>query len=165
MSSNPNHTDHELSKRLQSHIQDRRLAEYRLQVEQLTQQLSSTPQEIAAALLMDQAATLKPSVTTAPRTSNSNQTVRSVRYRLDVGKKHQVNEEMLLAVLIEESGVERKRISYLEIREHYTLVDLPEGMPADIFQILSEAQVGEQLLNIKRVKPGRRRPRMHHKQS
>lgn len=84
---------------------------------------------------------------------------RKVRYRLDVGKNHQVSENDIMAVLIEESGVDRKCISRIEMRDSYTLVDLPEGMPADIFQLLTEAEVGGQQLNIKRVKPNRKRSR------
>ena len=82
---------------------------------------------------------------------------KSVRYRLDVGSKHQINQEQLLAVLIEESGVDRKRIARLEMRESYTLVDLPDGMPADIFQLLSEATVNGHPLSIKRLKPNRKK--------
>ena len=83
--------------------------------------------------------------------------VRNVRYRLDVGTQHQITEEQLLTVLIEESGVDRKRISRVNMREAYTLVDLPDGMPADIFQLLREATVGGRQLKIKRVKSNRRK--------
>jgi hypothetical protein len=34
---------------------------------------------------------------------------------------------------------------------------LPDGMPADIFQLLSEATVNGYLLSIKRVKPNRKK--------
>lgn len=82
---------------------------------------------------------------------------RNVRYRLDVGSCHNIEPEELLAVIIEESGVDKNRITRLDMRDSYTLVDLPDGMPADIFQLLSEANVGECKLNIKRVKPNRRK--------
>lgn len=81
---------------------------------------------------------------------------RFVRYRLDVGSQHSVAKEQIQAVLIEESGVDRKRIGRIDIRHNYTLVELPDGMPADIFQLLSEATIGERKLAIKRVKPNRR---------
>ncbi|MGZ4998901.1 MAG: DbpA RNA binding domain-containing protein [Methylomonas sp.] len=84
---------------------------------------------------------------------------RSVRYRLDVGIQHGATKEQIQAVLIEESGVDSKRIGRVDIRHNYTLVELPDGMPADIFQLLSEATVGGRKLAIKRVKPNRRRPR------
>lgn len=84
---------------------------------------------------------------------------RSVRYRLDVGTQHNATKEQIQAVLIEESGVDSKRIGRIDIRHNYTLVELPDGMPADIFQLLSEATLGGRRLAIKRVKPNRRRPR------
>ena len=84
---------------------------------------------------------------------------RSVRYRLDVGRRHQVSEEDILAVLIEESGVDRKRITRLDMREDHTLVDLPDGMPADIFHLLAECCVKSHPLNIKRLKANRKKPR------
>ena len=77
---------------------------------------------------------------------------KSVRYRLDIGQKHQVSLDEIKNVLVEVSGVDKIRIGRLDIRSHYTLVDLPDGMPADIFQLLSETELHRQKLNIKRVK-------------
>lgn len=75
-----------------------------------------------------------------------------VRYRIDVGRKHAVSIETIRSVLIEVSGVDKNRIGRLEIRNYYSLVDLPDGMPADIFQLLAEMEINERKLNIKRVK-------------
>ncbi len=75
-----------------------------------------------------------------------------VRYRLDIGRKHSVSEDHLKNALIEVSGVDRNRIGRLDIRNYYTLVDLPDGMPADIFQLLSEVEICKRKLNLKRVK-------------
>lgn len=75
-----------------------------------------------------------------------------VRYRLDVGRKHSVSLEQIKQVLIEVSGVDVNRIGKLEVRNYYTLVDLPDGMPADIFQLLSETEINQQSFKIKRIK-------------
>ncbi len=79
-----------------------------------------------------------------------------VRYRLDVGLTHQVSADEIKDMLVDVSGVERKRIAWMDIRSFYTLVDLPDGMAADIFQLLSETEINNQQLNIKRVKHQRR---------
>ena len=79
-----------------------------------------------------------------------------VRYRLDIGRKHQASVDEIRKVLVEVSGVDKKRIGNVDIRNFYTLVDLPDGMTADIFQLLSETEVNQQRLNIKRVKYQRR---------
>ena len=75
-----------------------------------------------------------------------------VRYRLDVGRKHLVSLEEIKNVLVEVSGVDKMRIGRLDIRNYHTLVDLPDGMPADVFQLLSETELHQQKLNIKRIK-------------
>lgn len=85
-----------------------------------------------------------------------NPNYRFVRYRLDVGSQHNVAREHIQAVLVEESGVDKNRIGKIDIRPNYTLVELPDGMPADIFQLLSEASIGERKLAIKRVKTNRK---------
>ncbi|MCK4841695.1 MAG: DbpA RNA binding domain-containing protein [Methylococcales bacterium] len=89
-----------------------------------------------------------------------------VRYRLDIGRKHQIVSDEIKKVLVEVSGVDEMRIGQMDIRHHYTLVDLPDGMSADIFQLLSETEVNKQCLNIKRVKSQRRfQRRIHNKSS
>jgi DbpA RNA binding domain len=155
-------TGQQLFRSLQQLNRDERLSPYRQTAEQLVEKLALPYQELAALLLMHQhnARRLPPSYQEEASNTNvkpSIQNHRSVRYRLEIGTQHQVDEELLLRVLIEESGVERKRITRLEIREQFTLVDLPDGMPADIFQILSETEINGQTLKIKRLKSTRRK--------
>jgi hypothetical protein len=129
----------------------------------LSAQLGFSALDFAAALLF----VYKPdgdTLNNSAQTVNTNNlrsrtTFRSVRYRLDVGSQHNVCKEQIQAVLIEESGVDKKRIGRIDIRHNYTLVELPDGMPADIFQLLSEATVADRKLALKRVKSNRRRPR------
>ncbi len=75
-----------------------------------------------------------------------------VRYRIDVGQKHNVTLDEIKKVFIEEAGVDIKTIGEVDIRHHYSLIELPEGMPADIYQLLTTVTIHEQKLNIKRVK-------------
>jgi len=82
-----------------------------------------------------------------------------IRYRVDVGQKHQVSEDALRKLFIEEAGVDKKMIGDVEMRHHYTLIDLPDGMPADIFQLLSTVKIQQQTLKIKRLKKRRFRSR------
>ncbi|MGY6276630.1 DbpA RNA binding domain-containing protein [Methylomonas sp. MgM2] len=153
-----------LKKRLQTVLNQRNLQTHRAVVEQLSQELMIDPTDCAAGLLFIS----QPHLFQCPKENESVKTLtshfkpatrRNVRYRLDVGTQHQVTAEDLIEVLIEESGVDRKRIGRIEMHETYSLVDLPDGMPADIFQLLSEAAVGDRRLNIKRVKQNRRKYR------
>ncbi len=74
-----------------------------------------------------------------------------VRYRLAVGDKHGASKEVIKDVLVDESGVERKMIRCVDIRNEFTIVELPEGMPEDIFQHLKTIEVQRQKLDIKRL--------------
>jgi hypothetical protein len=78
--------------------------------------------------------------------------IKMVRYRLDVGSSHQVTLEDIKKVLVQESGVDKNNIKNVAIRELYTLIDLPDAMPPDIFQHLKTVEINQQKLDIKRVK-------------
>ncbi|WP_333874912.1 DbpA RNA binding domain-containing protein [Methylobacter sp.] len=78
--------------------------------------------------------------------------IKMVRYRLDVGSQHQVTSEELKKVLIEESGVDKNNINNINIQRDYTLVELPDEMPQDIFLHLKSVEIKQRKLDIKRVK-------------
>lgn len=78
--------------------------------------------------------------------------IKMVRYRLDVGCQHQVTLEELKKVLIEESGVDKNNINVIAIQDDYTLVELPDEMPQDIFMHLKSVEIQQHKLDIKRVK-------------
>lgn len=148
-------------KYLRQVIAERNLASQRELIQDTAARLDVSLLDCAAALLclsqpllLPQSKSLESNTDGLPKPN-----YRSVRYRLDVGSQHHVTKEQIQAVLIEESGVDKKRIGRIDIRHNYTLVELPDGMPADIFQLLSEATLGERKLAIKRVKANRRRQR------
>ncbi len=148
-----------LQKRLHQVLQQENLESYRALIQKISTELAIQPLDAAAALLcISQPHLFQPipdqetSDTPLPlKTAH----FRNVRYHLNLGSKHKIDQEQLMTVLIAESGVERKRITRIDMRDTYTLIDLPEGMPADIFQILNEARVGDHPLKIRRVKPKR----------
>ncbi|MGR9012360.1 MAG: DbpA RNA binding domain-containing protein [Gammaproteobacteria bacterium] len=78
--------------------------------------------------------------------------IKMVRYRLDVGCNHQVSSEELKKVLIEESGVDKNNINNINIQGDYTLVELPDEMPQDIFLHLKSVEIRQRKLDIRRVK-------------
>lgn len=79
--------------------------------------------------------------------------IKLVRYRLDLGIRHQVALDEIKKVLVEESGVDVKNISNVRIMESYTLIDLPDEMPQEIFHHLKTIEINGQMLDIRRVKP------------
>lgn len=148
-----------LTKRLQNALKQSNIEQHRGVIQQISADLNIDLLDCAAALLCISQPHLfqntDPQEPQNPALAPINS--RSVRYRLDVGSRHNIDSEQLLAIIIEESGVDKNRITGLDIRDNFTLVNLPDGMPADIFQLLSEARIGERKLNIKRVKPNRRK--------
>ncbi len=151
-------TIEELLKQLKTVFERHKLDTERDLVMQLADALQVDPVSCAAALLhlQQNKKPFKPNRSNEsikPRKSVQN---RLVRYRLDVGSQHQVTHEQIQLLLVEESGVEHNRIGRIDMRDTHTIVDLPEGMPADIFQILFDATLADRKLAIKRVKPNRR---------
>lgn len=81
------------------------------------------------------------------------QGIRLVRYRLDLGFQHNVTSAEIKKVLVAESGVDVKIIANVRIQDCYTLIDLPDEMPQEIFQHLKTVEINGQKLDIRRVKP------------
>lgn len=85
--------------------------------------------------------------------------VKMVRYRLSIGSRHKLTSEQLIRVLINESGVDKRNICNINIQHLFTLVDLPDCMPQDIFLHLKTVEINRQKLDIKRVKPNSKKRR------
>jgi len=68
------------------------------------------------------------------------------RYRLEVGQKHGVKPGNIVGAIANEAGLDGEHIGHIEIDTDFSLVDLPVGMPRDIFMDLKKVRVcGEQL--------------------
>lgn len=63
------------------------------------------------------------------------------KYRLDVGRKDGVEPGHIVGAIANEAGIEGRFINNISIREGYTLVDLPNGMPKEIFEQLRKTRV------------------------
>jgi len=81
------------------------------------------------------------------------------RYRLYVGKKQGVELESLKEMLVEESGVDHNNIQNISIRNDYTLLELPDEMPSDIFLHLKNILINDFKLNITRLKVRKSTPK------
>jgi hypothetical protein len=88
--------------------------------------------------------------------------IKMVRYRLDIGIQHQLTVEQLKKVLVDESGVDKNNIANISIRSVYTLIDLPDAMPQDIYLHLKSVEINQRKLDIKRVKTRKKRHGGHH---
>ncbi len=95
--------------------------------------------------------------------NTSSLTIKMVRYRLNVGSEHAINIEQIKETLIQESGVDKNNINNINIQKTYTLIELPDEMPPDIFLHLKSVEINQCKLDIKRLKPrnNKRRSNSH----
>lgn len=139
-----------LTERLQQLLATESLASQRAFIAATAINLNTDVLSCAAALLYLLQPPPAPPVTSSLPEALS--TIKMVRYRLDIGSDHQLTLNELKKVLVEESGVDKNNIHNVSIRGAYTLLDLPDAMPADIFQHLKTVEIQQRPLAIKRVK-------------
>jgi len=57
-------------------------------------------------------------------------------YKIEAGKNHGVMPKDIVGAIASESGIDGKNIGRITLHDEYSTVDLPKGMPNDIFQHL-----------------------------
>jgi len=73
-------------------------------------------------------------------------------YRIEVGHDHDVQPGNIVGAIANEAGLDSKNMGRIDIHDDYSLIDLPEGMPKEVFTDLKKTWVAGQKLNITRVK-------------
>jgi ATP-dependent RNA helicase DeaD len=63
------------------------------------------------------------------------------RYRIEVGLSHGVKPGNIVGAIINEAGLESRYIKNIDINQDFSLVDLPFGMPKEIFTLLKKTWV------------------------
>jgi ATP-dependent RNA helicase DeaD len=71
-------------------------------------------------------------------------------FRIEVGHDHGVKPGNIVGAIANEAGLDSKHIGRIDIRDDHSFVDLPEGMPSDVFKILKKVWVSGQQLRITR---------------
>jgi ATP-dependent RNA helicase DeaD len=72
-------------------------------------------------------------------------------FRVEVGRSHGMEARNLVGAIANEAGVASAHIGRIEIFDEYSTVELPEGMPKDIFKLLKKVWVSGQQLQISRL--------------
>ncbi|MDJ0808390.1 MAG: DEAD/DEAH box helicase [Gammaproteobacteria bacterium] len=91
------------------------------------------------------------------RAKDQDDAIRRQRYRIEVGHKHQVSPREIVGAIANEAGLEGHYIGAIDIHEDFSLVDLPEGMPKEIYQHLRKVYVCGRPLKIQLDKGGSKR--------
>ncbi len=80
------------------------------------------------------------------------------RFRIEVGHRHDVRPGNIVGAIANEAGLDAQHIGHIDIQTEFSLVDLPIGMPNEVFQGLKKTWVCGQRLNISRLEhPGKKK--------
>ncbi|TCS35156.1 ATP-dependent RNA helicase CsdA [Paucimonas lemoignei] len=69
-------------------------------------------------------------------------------YRIEIGHNHGVKPANIVGAIANEAGLEAKYIGRIEIFDDHSVLDLPEGMPKEIFEQLKTVMVAGHQLRI-----------------
>ena len=73
------------------------------------------------------------------------------RFRIEVGYNHDVKPGNIVGAIANEAGLDGSNVGQIEISEEFSMLDLPKGMPKEIFKDLKKVWVCGQQLKISRV--------------
>jgi ATP-dependent RNA helicase DeaD len=85
-----------------------------------------------------------------PERARKSSAVDWVRYRIDVGRRHEATAGNIVGAIANEAGIDSQFIGQIKLHDDYSTVDLPEGMPQEVFRQLKKVRVRQQMLNIRR---------------
>jgi ATP-dependent RNA helicase DeaD len=86
------------------------------------------------------------------------------RFRIEVGRDHEVQPGNIVGAIANEAEIDSEHIGRIEIHQDHSTVELPEGMPKEIFKHLKSVWVSGQRLQISRIDGGAKpasKPRKH----
>ena len=91
----------------------------------------------------------------SPRRGNQSSPQRSEEgmqtYRVEVGRSHGVEVKNIVGAIANEAGIDSKDIGRISLQDDYSTIDLPEGMPKDLFQQLRKVWVCNKQLELSEV--------------
>ena len=73
------------------------------------------------------------------------------RYRIEVGYSHGVKPGSIVGAIANEADISSEYIGRIEIYDDFSTVDLPEGMPDEVRDLLQDTRVRGQKLRISKV--------------
>ena len=84
-----------------------------------------------------------------PKRSRSHSSdIKMELFRIEVGNSHGVKPGNIVGAIANETGIDGDHIARIKIEENYSTVELPAGMPKELFQELKKVRVAGQQLNI-----------------
>ena len=84
------------------------------------------------------------------------------RYRLAVGRTQDIRVSDIVGAIANEAGINSAQIGRIQLFDDYSTVDLPQGMPKDIFQQLKNVRLRGHIMNLTPFAGGDSAPRKRH---
>ena len=78
------------------------------------------------------------------------------RFRIEVGHNHDVKPNNIVVAVANEAGLDSQHIGRINIYDDFSVIDLPEGMPKDVFSDLKKVWVAGKQLHISLLKKERK---------
>jgi len=72
------------------------------------------------------------------------------RFRIEIGRNHGLAAGNLVSIISNKTGLEGRDIQQIAIYDDYTTLDMPTGMPRELFQILKKTKIAGQQIRITR---------------
>jgi ATP-dependent RNA helicase DeaD len=73
------------------------------------------------------------------------------RYRIEIGHNHGVKPGNIVGAIANEADLSSANIGRISIFDDYSTVDLPFGMPNDIFRLLQKVRINDRSLRISKL--------------
>ena len=73
-----------------------------------------------------------------------------VDYKLNVGRSARVSASAIVGALANEGGIKGSQIGSIDIRQHFTIVGLPQDLPRDFFERLRDTKIAGEFINIRK---------------
>ena len=73
------------------------------------------------------------------------------RFRIEVGRDHEVKPGNIVGAIANEAEIDSEYIGRIDIHEDHSTIELPEGMPKEVFKHLKTVWVSGQRLQISRI--------------
>jgi ATP-dependent RNA helicase DeaD len=90
-----------------------------------------------------------PPTTRTPRSKAAGSLMET--FRIEVGSAHGIRPSNVVGAIANEAGIEGVHIGRVDIRDDHSFVDLPEGMPKQVFKLLQKVLVSGRELRISKV--------------
>ncbi len=78
------------------------------------------------------------------------------RFRIEVGHNHDVKPNNIVGAIANEAGLDSQHIGRINIYDDFSVIDLPEGMPKEVFSDLKKVWVAGKQLHISLLKKERK---------